>query len=126
MPTSLLDSLHPNFRRQAVEVLAQLLEAGVAVQLVRAGLTPAEQSRLVIRTGLAHREHVDGLALDVCPLDVDPDPATWDAADPRWTTIGVVAHRLGLAWGGQRRPDDPRRAEPCALGHIELPRMHFA
>ncbi len=114
-----LDDLAPAFRPLAFEFLARLTEAGVPVLITDTLRTPEEhQANLVAGTSWTrHSKHLDGLALDVVPYDLytaapGGDKLAWNANHPSWRIVGVVAHRLGLRWGGDWKQKD--------MGHVEF------
>ena len=105
-----LDDLDPRFRPLAVELLARLTEAGIAVLIVDTLRTDAEQAR-AIATGhsqVQRSKHQDGLAMDLCPYQVwglhGPDKLQWDTTDHVWLRIGALAEAIGLRWGGRFHP----------------------
>lgn len=112
-----LDDLDPRFRPLAVELLAQAVEAGIAVMIIDTLRTPAEHAANLARgvSWTSHSKHLDGLAIDICPFSVydlhGPDKLAW-AAGPVWDRLGLMGETLGLRWGGRFRnhPD---------LGHFE-------
>lgn len=105
-----LDSLDPRFKPLALEFLARLTEARVAVCIVNTRRTAAEQTAAVARgvSWVAHSKHEDGLAIDVAPYSIwalhGDDKLLWDTHDPVWLTIGKVGEALGLRWGGRFQP----------------------
>lgn len=125
--SQLLDDLHPTFRPQAVEFLAQLLEAGIAVKIVCTSRTQAEQDAAFARgaSKVRHSRHQDGYAMDVAPFAVyqlhGPDKLQW-GRDPAWQRIGAIAERMGLRWGGRFGESAPGAADGWDPGHVELPR----
>lgn len=112
-----LDDLSPRFRPLAVEFLARLTEAGIAVMIIDTIRTPEEHAANLARgvSWTKRSKHLDGDALDVCPYEtyalVGPDRLRWDAGDPIWARIGKIAESVGLRWGGRWRIPD--------LGHVE-------
>jgi hypothetical protein len=121
-----LDDLTPEFRRIAIEFLAQLLEDGLAVMIVATGRTQAEQDAAFARgaSKVRHSRHQDGMALDVCPFAAwnlhGPDKLQW-GRDPAWQRIGAIAERLGLRWGGRFGESSPGAGDGWDPGHVELP-----
>lgn len=121
-----LNDLKPEFRRIAVEVLAQLLEADIHVMIVCTGRTQAEQDAAVAagRSKVRVSKHQVGLAMDVCPLAVwqlhGPDKLQW-GPDPAWQRIGAIAERNGLRWGGRFGESRPGAGDGWDPGHIEAP-----
>ena len=112
-----LDDLSPRFRPLAFELLARLVEAGVSVVVVDT-LRTAEEHAENLRRGVswtAHSKHLDGDAIDVCPLEEyilhGPKKLQWNASDPVWQTIGRIGEEIGLRWGGRWKVRD--------LGHFE-------
>lgn len=113
-----LDSLAPEFKPLAIELIARLVEDGIAVLIVSTRRTPTEQAEL-IRRGLSwtqNSRHLTGHAIDLAPYEVwqlhGPDKLQWNADDPVWARMGEIGERLGLRWGGRWRQRD--------LGHFEL------
>lgn len=105
-----LNDLSDRMRPLAVELLARLVEAGIAVMVVDTLRTPAEHAiNLANGTSrIKHSKHLDGDAIDVCPYAQfnlhGPDKLQWDTGDPVWTQIGAIGESLGLRWGGRYRP----------------------
>jgi hypothetical protein len=113
-----LDDLHPKFKPLAIELLARCVEARIPVVIVDTLRTPAEHAEN-LRKGVSwtkHSKHLDGLAIDVCPLRSYMGPGTtklnWDSVNPNWEKIGLLGESLGLRWGGRWKQRD--------LGHFEL------
>lgn len=100
-----LNDLDSRFRPLAFELLARLVEAGIAVQIVDTLRTPAEHAANLAagRSWVQRSKHLDGLAIDVCPYDTyalhGPDKLQWNAADPVWEKIAIIGERLGLRSG---------------------------
>jgi hypothetical protein len=129
-----LDSLSAEFRPLAFEVLARLVERGLAVMIVQTLRTLEEHQRNMAngtsRTALSKHlpRRLRGYdpdspdadkadAIDLCPYAIydlhGPDKLQWDASDPAWAVIGAVGESVGLQWGGRwRDPHDP--------GHLAL------
>jgi len=122
-----LDDLHPDFRRQAVEVLAQLLEEGITVKIICTGRTAAEQDAAVNRgaSKVAHSRHQDGMAIDLCPYHTwaleGPDKLSWDAKNPGFDAIGRIGEKLGLRWGGRFGESSPGVGDGWDRGHLQMP-----
>ena len=122
-----LDDLQPEFRRIAVEVLAQLTEAGVAVMITCTGRTQAEQDAAFARgaSKVHHSRHQDGMAVDLCPyllFDLHgADKLQWDSSDPAFKTIGRIGERNGLRWGGRFGESAPGAGDGWDASHLELP-----
>lgn len=135
-----LDDLSSGLRPKAFELLARLVERGVAVMVVdtlrteaehqdnlRRGTSAAKLSRHLPRrlrrvcaASDPDREKSD--AMDVCPFEiyaaVGPDKLRWEPSAAEWKVIGEEAQKLGLVWGGLwKQPFDP--------GHVELPRAEW-
>lgn len=113
-----LDDLSDRFRPKAIELLARLTEAGIAVMIVDTLRTPAEHAaNLASGASKATRsKHLDGDAIDICPYLIfnqdGPDKLNWDTRHPVWKRIGEIGESLGLTWGGRwKSPHDP--------GHFE-------
>lgn len=106
MDTS-LDSLDPRFKPIAMQFLARLTEARIAVCIVNTRRTDVEQAAAVARgvSWVQHSKHQDGLAMDVAPYEIwalhGTDKVSWNTHDPVWVTIGKIAEGLGLRWGGR-------------------------
>jgi hypothetical protein len=110
-----LQSLHPYFRDQIIELIAQCKKKGVELAVVEAYRTHAKQNeyksmgKKYTRSAGGHSKHQYGLAVDVVPV-VD-SVAQWNN-HALWKKVGLVGERLGLRWGGRwRHPYDP--------GHFE-------
>ena len=117
-----LNDLAAPFRPVAVELLAQIVEAGVPVMIIETLRTPAQHA-LNLANGTSwteHSKHLDGLAIDLCPYLIydehGPDKLQWDSADPVWQTLGRIGEALGLRWGGRWQQKD--------MGHFELVTTH--
>ena len=114
-----LDDLSPRFRPLAMQLLARLVEAGIAVMVIDTLRTPEEhQANLANGTSWTPRsKHLDGDAIDICPFiiyDVNgADKLNWDAGHPVWKKIGAIGEGLGLKWGGRWKQKD--------MGHFEYP-----
>lgn len=129
-----LDDLSRPMRVLVFELLARLVERGIAVQIVDTLRTPTEQAAN-IANGVSWTQHSKHLArkmrgfpstypdidkadaIDLCPYELfalhGPDKLQWDAADPAWKLIGEMGELLGLRWGGRWAQKD--------MGHLELP-----
>lgn len=130
-----LDDLSSDFRPKAVEVLARLVERGVAVMIVDTlrtaeehqknlanGTSKAKFSRhlpryLRLNTLMDDPNATKSDAMDIVPYSVymadGPDKLDWDTKNPAWKVIGEVIESVGLIWGGRwTNPHDP--------GHMEL------
>lgn len=105
-----LADLAPLFRPLAIELLAQLTEAGIMVLITGTGRTAAEQAAYLAAgtSRVVRSRHQDGLAMDVCPYDQyqlhGTDKLQWDGVDPIWMKIGQIGEALGLRWGGRFKP----------------------
>lgn len=115
----LLDDLDPRFRPQAIELLARLTEAGIAVMIVQTLRSQAEQDQAV-KSGhswVPHSKHQDGLAMDVCVYDEyllhGPDKLKWSTDDVIWDRVATIAEMIGLRSGYRWKQRD--------AGHVELP-----
>lgn len=113
-----LDDLSPRFRPLAVELLARLTEAGIAVMVIDTLRTPAEHAAN-LASGVSwtkRSKHLDGDAIDICPYEVynadGPDKLQWASNHPLWQKIGPIGEALGLRWGGRWAVKD--------LGHFEF------
>lgn len=121
-----LDDLTPECRALAVELLARLCEAGIAVCIVNTLRTPEEQEEN-IRRGVSwtkNSRHLSGRAIDIAPYDIyqltGPDKLKWNASDPVWQRIGEIGESVGLVWGGRWGQQPGSTAKPD-LGHFEMP-----
>jgi hypothetical protein len=110
-----LNSLHPYFRDQIIELIRQCKAKGIELAIVEAYRTPSKQNeyrsmgKKYTRSSGGFSKHQYGLAIDVVPI-VD-SVAEWHNA-ALWKKVGTVGERLGLRWGGRwRHPYDP--------GHFE-------
>lgn len=111
-----LDDLDPSFRPVVFELLARLTEQGLYVVIVDTLRTPEEHARNLAKgvSWAPHSRHLDGLAIDLCPVEsyvAGRSKLRWDADAPGWQVIGAVGERLGLRWGGRWKQRD--------LGHLE-------
>ena len=134
-----LDDLTTRFRPMAVQLIAYIVEDGIAAMIVDTLRTEAEHlANLKAGTsGTALSKHLPlrlrwpggTLPADLVPNDRDrsdaidlapfeqyqlhgPDKLKWDATDPVWLRMGEIGERLGLRWGGRwEKPRDP--------GHFE-------
>ncbi len=128
-----LDVLSPEFKTKVFELLARLVERGVAVLIVQTSRTLEEHINNVAAgtSKTSHSKHVPrGIrgvlftgdptgvdAIDLAPYDQyqlhGPDKLKWDTTDPVWKVIGEEAEKLDLRWGG-------RWWSPVDPGHVEL------
>lgn len=113
-----LDDLDARFKPLAIELLARLVEANIAVLIVETRRTE-EQHAEDVTTGhswVARSLHQDGLAIDIVPYSVyqlsGESKLDWDSGDPVWQRIGAIGESLGLRWGGRWQQKD--------MGHFEL------
>ena len=113
-----LDDLDVRFRPLAIELIARVVEAGIAVMIIDTLRTPAQHA-INLANGTswtAHSKHLDGLAIDLCPFLIYNEHGTnklqWQTDDPAWAVIGAIGERLGLRWGGRWTQRD--------MGHLEL------
>jgi hypothetical protein len=122
-----LDDLDPTFRPLAMELIARITEAGIAVLIVDTLRTEGEQADNLARgvSATLNSFHLarmspsgrGAMAIDLAPFETwnlhGPDKLQWDPADPVWAKMGAIGEALGLTWGGRwRKPVDP--------GHFEL------
>ena len=110
-----LNSLHPFFRDQILNLIAKCKAKGIDLVIVETYRTHAKQheyktmGKKYTNSGAGHSKHQYGLAVDVVPV-VD-SVAVWNNT-LLWRKIGAVGEKLGLRWGGRwRKPYDP--------GHFE-------
>jgi hypothetical protein len=110
-----LNSLHPFFRDQVIELIKRCKAKGIELTVVEAYRTHAKQheyktmGKKYTSSGAGRSKHQYGLAVDVVP--VVNDVPVWDNA-MLWRKVGVIGEKLGLRWGGRwRKPYDP--------GHFE-------
>ena len=110
-----LNSLHPYFRDQIIELIKQCKAKGIELAVVEAYRTPSKQNeyrsmgKKYTRSAGGYSKHQYGLAIDVVPI-VD-SIAVWDNL-ALWKKVGTTGEKLGLRWGGRwRHPYDP--------GHFE-------
>ncbi len=133
-----LDSLSSDFKLLVIDVLARLVEAGVAVMIVQTGRTPEEHAANLASGASAitvskheprkMRGHISGTAddtksdaIDLCPYATyrlkGPDKLEWAEDDApgaalAFQMIGDIGEAHGLRWGGRwKTPHDP--------GHLE-------
>ena len=113
-----LDSLSDEFKPLAIELLARLVEAGIAVRIISTRRTEAEhQKNLALGVSwIKHSKHLDGNAIDVAPysqLDLyGTNKLEWDANALVWEKMCVIAEGLGLRCGYRWAQKD--------CGHYEL------
>jgi hypothetical protein len=110
-----LNSLHPFFRDQILNLIAKCKAKGIDLVIVETYRTHAKQheyktmGKKYTSSGAGRSKHQYGLAVDVVPV-VD-SVAVWNNT-LLWRKIGAVGEKLGLRWGGRwRKPYDP--------GHFE-------
>jgi hypothetical protein len=110
-----LNSLHPFFRDQVLNLIAKCKAKGIDLVIVETYRTHAKQheyktmGKKYTSSGAGQSKHQYGLAVDVVPI-VD-SVAVWNNT-MLWRKIGAVGEKLGLRWGGRwRKPYDP--------GHFE-------
>lgn len=114
-----LDDLSARFRPLAVEFLARLVEARIAVVIIDTLRTPDEHARNLAagRSWVKHSKHLDGDAMDVCLLDVydigGRNKLNWDATHPKWAQVAEIAESCGLRSGFRWAVKD--------CGHVEFP-----
>lgn len=67
-----LDDLSPRFRPLAIELLARLTEAGIAVMVIDTLRTPAEHAANLAagKSWVKRSKHLDGDAIDICPYAI--------------------------------------------------------
>ena len=112
-----LNDLSPRFRPLAVELLAQLVEAGILVMIVDTLRTPEEQAANIAKgvSWTTRSKHLTGDAIDIAPFEAwalyGSDKVRWNADDPVWLRIGQIGEALGLRWGGRWKVRD--------MGHLE-------
>lgn len=131
MSRALNDLSYP-MRSRAVEVLARLVERGIAVMIVDTLRTEVEH-QLNLAKGVSWvprsmhlPRRVRGYptvdpdadksdAIDLCPYETynlhGPDKLQWNNADPAWQAIGEIGEAVGLKWGGRWHQKD--------MGHLE-------
>lgn len=115
-----LNDLEPEFRRTAVELIARIVEAGIAVMIVDTLRTPEEHAANLAKgvSWTKHSLHLIGRAIDLAPYEQyqlhGPDKLNWNADDPIWLQMGKIGESMGLVWGGRWQQKD--------MGHFEPPR----
>ncbi len=131
-----LDSLSSAFKPKVFELLARLVERGLAVQIVETARTPAEAAANLAAgtSATSHSKHLPrrlrGILFASDPADLEkadavdlclyseyelkgPDKLQWDSTDPAWAIIMEEAEKLDLRSGRRwHSPVDP--------GHVEL------
>lgn len=115
MSSRRLNSLDPSFRPLAVELIARAVEAKIDPRIVCTRRT-LEEHRDNVRHGkswTAHSLHIDGLAIDLCPLSLLGKP-DWEPSSILWLQLGAIAQSLGLEWGGDWKQKD--------FGHFQIKR----
>jgi hypothetical protein len=110
-----LSALHPYFRDQVIELIANCKAKGIELAVVETYRTVAKQNeykqlgKIYTRSSGGRSRHQYGLAVDVVPV-IDSVPSWHNEAV--WRKVGAVGEKLGLRWGGRwRHPYDP--------GHFE-------
>jgi hypothetical protein len=113
-----LNDLHPKFKPIAIELIARIVEAKIAVMIIDTLRTPAEHAANLANgtSSTTRSKHLDGLAIDLCPYEIysinGPDKLYWNTDAPEWFVMGKIGESLGLRWGGRwKKPHDP--------GHFE-------
>lgn len=112
-----LDDLSDRFKPLAIELLARLTEAGIAVMVIDTLRTPEEHAANLANgvSWTPRSKHLTGDAIDICPYaiyDVNgPDKLEWNAGHPIWPKVGAIGESLGLRWGGRWKQKD--------MGHFE-------
>ncbi|HEX6223548.1 MAG TPA: M15 family metallopeptidase [Chryseolinea sp.] len=128
-----LNSLHPFFRDQVVNLIAKCKAKGINLVVVETYRTHAKQheyktmGKKYTSSGAGQSKHQYGLAVDVVPV-VD-SVAVWNNT-MLWRKIGTIGEKLGLRWGGRwRKPYDPGHFEWTGgltsyhLGNGKLPSL---
>ncbi len=101
-----LQSLHPYFRDQVLELIRLCRARGIGVAIVETYRTPTKQNeyksmgRRYTRSRGGYSNHQYGLAVDIVPV-ID-SVAQWHNIK-LWKKIGPIGERLGLRWGGRWR-----------------------
>ncbi len=99
-----LESLHPFFRDQVLELIRICKSKGIQLAIVETYRTHAKQTeyktmgRRYTRTKAGQSKHQYGLAIDIVPL-IDSIPQ-WRNIK-LWRKIGPIGEQLGLRWGGR-------------------------
>jgi peptidoglycan L-alanyl-D-glutamate endopeptidase CwlK len=113
-----INDLSDRFRPLAIELLARLTEAGIAVVIVDTLRTPSEHAANLAAgvSWTTRSKHLDGDAIDICPYELytltpGGDKLAWNAPHESWERIGRIGEALGLRWGGRWRVRD--------YGHFE-------
>ena len=113
-----LDDLHHSFKPKVFEFLARLVERRIPIVITDTLRSQAEHE-INLANGVSwiqHSKHLDGLAIDICPLNLyqlhGPNKLEWNAHDPIWQEIGKIGEMIGLKWGGRWQQKD--------MGHFEL------
>jgi hypothetical protein len=117
-PYTSLDALDPRFKPIAMELLARFVEARIPVFIINTRRTPAQQAAAIAsgHSWVQHSKHLDGLAIDVCPLQQyslhGPVKLDWNASDPIWEQMAQLAEALDLRCGYRWKQRD--------CGHYEF------
>lgn len=114
-----LDDLAPIFRPLVNQLLAGIVEAGIAVFIVETRRSAAQHAEDLAsgHSWVERSKHQDGLAIDLAPFEIYVEhgdkKANWNVHDPNWLRMGMIGEAIGLGWGGRwmTHPD---------LGHFEL------
>jgi len=103
----------------AIEFIAKLVEAKIPHQIINTRRTQ-QQLDWLIANGFSWNKkskHLIGKAIDLCPYDQfklhGGNKLNWDAEDPVWEKMAVIAERLGLVCGYRWSNPD--------CGHYEWP-----
>jgi peptidoglycan L-alanyl-D-glutamate endopeptidase CwlK len=112
-----LKDLSPRMQPLAEKLIAQIVEAGIAVLIVDTLRTP-EEHKQNLENGTSWTtasKHLTGDAIDLVPYDQynlhGGDKLQWNSDDPVWQKMGHIGERLGLTWGGRWKQRD--------MGHFE-------
>lgn len=143
MPDRSLNNLSAEFRPYAMEIVARVVERGVAIMIVQTLRTEAEHlANLAAGTSkVSKSKHLPRSlrgfvlgsdlgksdAIDLAPYDQynlhGPDKMQWNPKDPAWLVIGEVVESLGkvVRWGGRwNSPSDPGHVELTFPGDLQL------
>lgn len=96
-----LDTLAPEFRPLAEELLAAVKVAGIDIVIICTTRTHEEQKKALAAgtSWTVASKHLTGHAIDIAPREL-LSHKNWDPANPLWWQLGRIGRGLGLRWGG--------------------------
>lgn len=102
MSSKRLEDLDPRFEPLARKLIDNARAAHLDPVVIETRRTEAEHQRNVAAgvSWTKHSKHIDGLAIDIAPLELLKEKA-WAPNSPLWMTLGAIGEALGLRWGGR-------------------------